>query len=803
MDVQATLRFLAEILIHMGYLPEMSFRWLLPLFLMFTFSMTYPQSYQEAQSAYRNQNFQQTVQILNLYLKEVPQDHDARILLAFAHYQLQDFPLALKTLQEVPETDPDAAYLRALILARQGQPDAARALLEKTLEQHPDRKDIQSELLKYPRTYTEKDLKPYQKPARLQMPYLLNSKGFQDRSGKSIEVKGMNFGVALPGKFPSQFPEKAYFQQWIQLTADMNANVIRAYTILPPAFYEALLEHNKAHPKNPLYLIHGVWTELPENDEYRGAFEEQFFKEARDVINVVHGRAAIPPVPGHASGLYQSDVSPYLLGIIVGREWEPYSVLAFNQLAPDFTSHEGRFLQTRGASPMETWLARIMDRMVAYQVDTYNQQTPIAFTNWPTLDPLTHTTETTRDEENAIRRKLGEQFEKPLVNEFNNDEVGVDALNIKPTPAFQAGQFASYHAYPYYPDFMNLDPAYSKHPVSNYQGYLEDLKKHYGSMPLLISEIGVPSSRSVAHFQNQGYTHGGHSEAEQARINRALFQQIRDAGLAGGIMFALLDEWFKHNWLYMDFELPAERNPLWHSVMDAEQNYGVLSAEDAREVNLCSPPPAGATVLQNGVKTLATAAYLHLWLPTTSDTDFWLDTHPEEGFEYQVNIRTSGTSEIRVNAAYAPFIEVQDGSYQTLIFNRTSRPQAGEPFVPIVSQPNRLRFGREGTLYPRKLDFPGVLKAGDERSGRDATRDYCVGEGFIHVRLPWTLIHVTDPSSRSVLDLTRDEGFVQVKDLKLKWQGKTQSFTWDTWENPPFKLRIKPVFETMKDFWKP
>ena len=427
----------------------------------------------------------------------------------------------------------------------------------------------------------------------------------------------------------------------------------------------------------------------------------------------------------------------------------------------------------------------------------------MAFTNWPTLDPMTHITESTRDEENAIRRKLGEQFEKPLVNEFNNDEVGLDAKKIESTAAFKAGQFASYHAYPYYPDFMNLDAGYSAHSVSNYQGYLEDLKKHYGDMPILISEIGVPSSRSVAHFQNQGYTHGGHSEAEQARVNVELFKQIKDTGLAGGILFALLDEWFKRNWLYMDFELPADHNPRWLNVMDAEQNYGVIAAEDAREVPLCSPPPKTAVTLDSklGLRALVTSAYLHIWLPTTRDTSFQLDTHPEQGYEYQVEIRQKDVSEVKVNAAYAPFIEVQDGSYQTLIFNRTARPKPGAQYVPIVSQPNRLRFSRDEKLYPRKLDFPGVLKAGNESKGRDPTRDYCVSGNYTHVRLPWTLINFTDPSSRFVLDLTRDEGYVQVPGIKLSWNGKVYNLTWDTWENPPFKLRVKPVFDSLKKFW--
>ena len=55
-------------------------------------------------------------------------------------------------------------------------------------------------------------------------------------------------------------------------------------------------------------------------------------------------------------------------------------------------------------------------------------------------------------------------------------------------------------------------------------------------------------------------------------------RNVHEAGLAGGILFALLDEWFKRSWLGFDFELPAERKPLWLNVLDAEENYGILAA---------------------------------------------------------------------------------------------------------------------------------------------------------------------------------------------------------------------------------
>jgi len=95
---------------------------------------------------------------------------------------------------------------------------------------------------------------------------------------------------------------------------------------------------------------------------------------------------------------------------------------------------------------------------------------------------------------------------------------------------------------------------------------------------VLVAEYGVPSSRGVSHLQPEAMHHGGHDEEEMAAIDLRLTREIREAGLAGGIVFAWLDEWFKHTWVTIDLELPAERTRLWHNVMDAEQNYGLLAS---------------------------------------------------------------------------------------------------------------------------------------------------------------------------------------------------------------------------------
>lgn len=64
-------------------------------------------------------------------------------------------------------------------------------------------------------------------------------------------------------------------------------------------------------------------------------------------------------------------------------------------------------------------------------------------------------------------------------------------LTILTKESFGPGQFASYHIYPYYPDFYRLLP---EHEENTYLQYLRDINDHH-HMPVVISEFGCPSSR--------------------------------------------------------------------------------------------------------------------------------------------------------------------------------------------------------------------------------------------------------------------------------------------------------------------
>jgi hypothetical protein len=646
---------------------------------------------------------------------------------------------------------------------------------------------------------------PVALPAELTYPARTSRDRFEVRTARGWEpfyIKGVNLGAALPGRHPSQFPDSATYVRWIQGMAGMGANTVRVYTIHPPHFYGALVDWNRRNPQSPLWIIHGVWAELPPEDDFaHPQWEGDFFGEMRRVVDVLHGRADIPVRPGNAGGSYTADVSPWALAYIIGREWEAYSVVAFNALRPELRGFRGRFLTVEGGTPMDAWLGKASEYIVAYETDTYRAQRPVAYTNWPTLDPLTHPTESTVAEEVAIRERLGERAgERGVAND--EDGTGLDANLVRPTAALPAGYFASYHAYPYYPDFMVLDPGYnaarSSEGRSNYFGYLAELKRHHPDIPVVISEYGVPASIGSAHLQPQGWHHGGLTEQQMAEVNARLTREVAESGMAGGAIFAWIDEWFKKNWIVMDFEIPLERTRLWHNRLDAEQHYGMLAMDPGEVV-------AGATLAQRTASWRRMPALYQTpqgTLRAASDESYlWLFFEgaggrlPEEvmvgfdvlkpqagdfrwpgavgsrlpvGLEFALMARRdevrlvadpasnpfviARTDVIAGQAAPPPAIDDPlpgffSGRYQRR-YNRPYRTQPNEDGVydSLRVLTNRRRFARDGTEFEGFGYDRGILRAGGPPDGL-----WERGDGVLEVRIPWMLLNFTDPSERRVL----------------------------------------------------
>ena len=754
--------------------------------------------------AYRADSLPKAIKQFELARRLCPDNLDAGVGLGFALLRAGNVRRSDSLFRSVLARSPgnsDAWEGRARAALRLGDSLGAVEAGRRAMALAPDNHELRLFLDRIAPDWSRPVARPPIRPAGLQLVARTRGRGFEvaARDGwRPFYIQGVNLGVALPGRYPSEFPtDSARYAGWLDTLADMHANTLRVYTILPPPFYRALRSWNLTHPDRTLWLVHGVWTELPPHDDFNAAgWKREFQAEMRRVVDVVHGAALIPARTAHAAGRYDADVSLWTLAYIIGREWEPFAVKAFDK-GKARGSYNGRYLRVRQSPSMDLWMAQQCDYMLAYEADTYNALRPIAYTNWPTLDPLSHPTEATRAEEGRWRLRSGRKSAAKKL-EYENDAISLDANLVEPTPANPAGWFASYHAYPYYPDFMMLDPVYrrarSSEGRSSYFGYLRELVQHHESIPTVISEYGVPSSRGTAHLHPEGWSHGGHDERAMAAIDARLTREIREAGAGGGILFAWLDEWFKKNWVVIDYEIPLDNTRLWHNVMDAEQNYGIMGeyAGPARETPRLGGDPAQWRTLQTvqsaaagspgklrQVRAGADESFYYLAVDLEPGRFPWestglqlaIDTYlprvgqhrlprsqlrSEVGFEFLIDLAAPDSGRMLVTPDYNRHASKLDPSTGDDFGQFARRPvitrdRADGQFDSLFVITNRARFGRDGTFFPASGYDRGKLRHGTE--ARSTLADWYLDEraGLLELRIPWDLLNVTDPSSRRLL----------------------------------------------------
>jgi hypothetical protein len=666
-------------------------------------------------------------------------------------------------------------------------------------------------------------------------------------------IKGVNMGIAKPGYFPGETAiSKEEYSRWFKEIGEMNANAIRIYTLHPPQFYEAFYEYNQVAEK-PLFLFHGSWVNeeklLRNQDAFASENVEDAKTEIKNLIDIIHGQADLPKQPGHASGVYKYDISKYVLGIIVGTEWDPYMVSNTNHKHSGIGEYEGKYFKTVGASPFEVWLAKLLDYAAEYETTHYNWQHTMSFTNWVTTDLLEHPSE-------------------PLENE---DLVSIDPNHIKAADGFYAGLFASYHIYPYYPDFLNYERKYLEYvdhegKKNNYAGYIHDLIAVH-KMPVLVAEFGVPSSRGLTHKNAYGMNQGFHSEEEQGLIDQRLFTSIVSEGYAGGFIFTWQDEWFKRTWNTMDFDNP-DRRPFWNNPQTNEQHFGLLSFEpgtkdtailvdgkrmdwkenNSKQIHLSKEK----TRAVNEVRVSSDSGYLYFLLSFMQPVDFadqavyvLLDTiegqgqnniklsknsivQTDLGVDFLINLLGPKDSNIMVDSYYDTFYY----QYAHLLHMVKKESYANQKnngvFHPIRLALNKeLRIPSTNTLVPFEDYETGVLKFGsanpeDEEFNSLTDVSISSDQQLIEIRIPWQLVNVKDPSLKEVMGdvwksgLTKSESIEGLRVAVVTTnQGKVLEsiprsvnntinkadvyfYTWDEWDTPIYYERLKKSYEIIK-----
>jgi len=656
-------------------------------------------------------------------------------------------------------------------------------------------------------------------------------------------AKGVNIGATTPGHFPGELSvTKEDYIRWFRMIQELGANVIRVYTILQPEFYEALVTYNAKHEEDPLFFIQGVWSPeeqlIEEQDAFDPDIKQQFEQEIKDAVDAVYGKAKLKPEAhsGKASGTYLYNAGPYLLGWIIGTEWDPKMVDRTNRLHAEMPDYEGvHFRSAPGANAFEKWLAEMVD-ITAQSELKHGWQHPIAFSNWVTTDPLEHPGE-------------------PL---FEEDLVSVDPLHVEAVD-WEAGYFASYHVYPYYPDFFRHDETFQtltneRGEIDSYRTYLNQLKAYHRGIPIMVTEFGVPSSLGVAHLDMLGRNQGGHNEQQQGEINAEMFRQIHEEGYSGAILFAWTDEWFKKTWNTLYYDVP-DRRAYWYNTLTNEAHFGILGMYPSKhETILIDGDPSDWDKLNKmdkqrldveaaGFEEIQAAhdeGYLYLLIrlsepfhPAQQAIYIGADTLPggnrqaqelhgkvlDEGLEMLIELAEEQTGRIKIASNY---------DFHTRLFHEAGmKPVDPNAFQDNsgIFQPWRLVVNYQMEYPDSRVNLPfedieaGKLQRGN---GNPASPDYNslamwqASGDILELRIPWMLLGFSDPSSLRVIDYgAKSEGKLPTKIVDgirfIPWivDRKTEEvigldgmapypvseqplYTWDGWEDVDVEYVERP-----------
>ncbi len=669
----------------------------------------------------------------------------------------------------------------------------------------------------------------------------------KDGEFEPFEIKGMDLGSGYPGEWSTDFSiDKETYMRWFALMQEMGVNTVRIYTIQSQPFYEAFYEYNNGR-EDPLYLLHGVWVNDYALNSYRDAYHEDlydtFLRDCKTMVDVIHGnrKLNLGRVASAGHGSYLKDISPWVIGYILGAEWDDVTVAYTNDKYSDdenILTYSGKYFYTSpDASAFEAMLTRVADKVTEYETKRYGTQRLIAFTNRSMTDPFDYST-----------------IDTTLFKKF----ASIDVENILSTESFLSGHFASYHVYPYFPDFLSYVSDWSAYGVDKYDFMTEDGKINtytaylsmlvdYHTMPVVISEFGIPSSRAMARIDvNTGRNQGLMSEADQGEALAECYRDIKTAGCAGSCIFSWQDEWFKRTWNTLH-TVDLKRNPYWSDYQTNDQFFGVLAFDPGDEESVCYVDgnvlewDESDIAAQNGDMSVSMKydekyLYFLVYAPQLdfeNDTVYLpIDTTQKSGSNYcesfglkfdraadfLIVINGESNSRVMVQERY----EALRSTYAKEIYGFNTYESGN---LPDISSPlfknidmllNKTLITTALGNAPLAMTFEtGKLiygNANPKSEDFDSLADFCSDGSFIEIKLPWQLLNFGDPSEMMIHDDYYENYGVEFISIDELYVGITTGgdsrtelcpFELRGWGNDvTFHERLKDSYYTMKALWR-
>lgn len=653
----------------------------------------------------------------------------------------------------------------------------------------------------------------------------------KDESGewRAFEIRGVDLSTNMPGGAVLDFtPDVEDYTRWLEAIAAMGANTVRVYTIADDDFYQALYQFNTSRD-TPLYLLQGLQVSDRANygskDVYDEGFLDLLLENGVAAVDVIHGKRVILLGNTSGTGNYRWDLSPWVVGYLVGHEWDSGNIAYLNESTLYPTSYQGAYFSTGPqATRFEAVLARIMDRIVSYETAKYKQQRLIGFVNSPSNDPFEFT-----DLYSARYLKYSR----------------LDAEHVLPSDALLSGYYTAYRLNRFSRDYLQYltprqadalgDILINLDTSDLYRGYLDLLGK-YHTMPVIAAGYGFSTSRVPIWEDEYPLT-----ERQQGQALVEVWQEAREAGWAGGFVSTWQDVWDRRTWntSYATFEF---KDPLWQDVQTEGQCYGLMAfsleaatggcvvdgdASEWTEEDVVWRGAAGRLSMRYDEKYL----YFYAQSAASEPGVFYIpiDTTPKSGSnycrEYDLAFERPCDFVIVIDGRDNSRVLVQE-RYEILWVMHAYDLAREDPYYEIravdspVFRPISVMVEHAspvpvGQWLPAATYETGKLRHGNadpDSSLYDSLADFCFTENGVEIRIPWQLLNFASPAEMMIHDdyyehygveyLPIDEMYVGLSAGASDTRIPMAAFPLEGWEKPEvYRERLKESYFILQKCW--
>lgn len=643
---------------------------------------------------------------------------------------------------------------------------------------------------------------------------------------EKLEIVGVGLDSTKPGAFPSEnlVSEEDYLR-WIKDIYDMGANCIKVSNLMGANFYKALDKFNK-DKKNPIYLMQGIYFDeklLKNGKDPQGSKASSAFKDnIKLVIDSVHGNPYNKEKPDILQ-VYKTDISKYVIGYSLGIQFAKHDLI-YTEIMNNKKPYDGKYMYTdKNSSSFESYLAKMGDYAVDYEFSTYKKQSLISFIG-------TSAHHIASSVENPNKKNI--LSSKDTNEEFKNF---IDVEDIKAKRGLKTGIVASYNIYPSYTELKEYD--------GNIGKYFEDINKHY-SIPVIIGEIGVPSSRSGGDF-NENIDKGYITEQEQGKALVDIYKAVKKSKLAGCFIFEFQDSWYSSSWNTKDNKI-LDRSAYWSDAQTYSQSFGLMTFEPGRlkvtpypddkldewsEKNVISKEKDYSLSMQSDEK------YLYFMIKSSDKTslkkdDIYidLDTTPKSGskkstqyglqfdnpVDFIIKINDKGNSMVMAQEYYNGFDFYENKSLYEKRPDLIKHTPDMDYFSPIYIETRPKMFIKSQGETKEKVTYEtGKLTKGNsnpESKDFNSAADYYMGNDYVEVRIPWALLNFMDPSTKQIADDFYENfktkpmnindinvGVTIKENEKVITRIKSTPYKLNGWSVPKYHERLKKSYYILKE----